>query len=152
MSSTITPTATPPRHDFYQAFEAFTGRVQAGGALVACGDDPGAARLLAHARSSGLRDRLLWHRSRRLPCGRTCSREPRAAWLSTSSGLEKVLVVQVTLQVPGEHNLRNALAVLSVVDLLGLPLEPAAQALQEFRGSRPPLRGGWRAPRRDPDR
>ncbi|MDO9128539.1 MAG: UDP-N-acetylmuramate--L-alanine ligase [Anaerolineales bacterium] len=41
----------------------------------------------------------------------------------------------VNLQVPGEHNVRNALAVLSVVYLLGLPLDAAAEALGQFTGT-----------------
>jgi UDP-N-acetylmuramate--alanine ligase len=42
--------------------------------------------------------------------------------------------VQVALQVPGRHNVSNALAVLGVIDLLGLPLDAAAAALSQYRG------------------
>jgi UDP-N-acetylmuramate--alanine ligase len=41
----------------------------------------------------------------------------------------------VSLQVPGHHNVRNALAALGVTDLLGLPVEDAARALAEYRGA-----------------
>jgi UDP-N-acetylmuramate--alanine ligase len=41
----------------------------------------------------------------------------------------------VALQIPGEHNVQNALAALAVADQLGLPLDQAAQALAEFRGT-----------------
>jgi UDP-N-acetylmuramate--alanine ligase len=37
--------------------------------------------------------------------------------------------------VPGEHNVRNALAVLAIVDVLGLSRNEAAQALGEFTGT-----------------
>jgi len=37
--------------------------------------------------------------------------------------------------VPGKHNVRNALAVLAIVELLGLSTEKAAQALGEFTGT-----------------
>jgi UDP-N-acetylmuramate--alanine ligase len=40
----------------------------------------------------------------------------------------------LTLQVPGLHNLRNAVGALAVVHALGGALEPALQALREFRG------------------
>ena len=43
-----------------------------------------------------------------------------------SKGLDSV---EVSLQVPGEHNVRNALAVLAIVDVLGLSREKAAKAL-----------------------
>ncbi|HEU5304331.1 MAG TPA: UDP-N-acetylmuramate--L-alanine ligase [Gemmatimonadales bacterium] len=42
--------------------------------------------------------------------------------------------IPLRLQVPGLHNLRNAVAALAVVDALGGELEPAARALGEFRG------------------
>jgi UDP-N-acetylmuramate--alanine ligase len=41
----------------------------------------------------------------------------------------------VSLQVPGRHNVRNALAVLAIVDVLGLSREKAAKALAEFTGA-----------------
>jgi UDP-N-acetylmuramate--alanine ligase len=43
--------------------------------------------------------------------------------------------VNVSLQVPGEHNVRNALAALSVASTLGLPLQEAADALGQFTGT-----------------
>ena len=42
--------------------------------------------------------------------------------------------IPLRLQVPGIHNLRNAVAALAAVDALGGELEPAARALGEFRG------------------
>jgi UDP-N-acetylmuramate--alanine ligase len=44
-------------------------------------------------------------------------------------------VVTLSLQVPGVHNIRNALASLAVADLLGLDAPRAAEALREFRGT-----------------
>ncbi len=42
----------------------------------------------------------------------------------------------VTLQVPGRHNVNNAVAALSVAAELGLNLEQCAGALKEFRGAK----------------
>jgi len=42
--------------------------------------------------------------------------------------------LQLRLQVPGLHNLRNAVAALAAVDALGGDLEPAARALGDFQG------------------
>jgi UDP-N-acetylmuramate--alanine ligase len=42
--------------------------------------------------------------------------------------------ISLRLQVPGLHNLRNAVAALSVVEALGGALEPAAEALSQFHG------------------
>ena len=43
--------------------------------------------------------------------------------------------VTVELQVPGKHNVLNALAALTVAQLLDLPLPEAAQALGQFTGT-----------------
>jgi UDP-N-acetylmuramate--alanine ligase len=40
----------------------------------------------------------------------------------------------IRLKVPGIHNLRNAVAALGVVEVMGGALEPAAEALSEFQG------------------
>jgi UDP-N-acetylmuramate--alanine ligase len=47
----------------------------------------------------------------------------------------KVESVQVSLQVPGEHNVRNALAALAVIAVLGLSLRAAGVALGKFTGT-----------------
>jgi UDP-N-acetylmuramate--alanine ligase len=43
--------------------------------------------------------------------------------------------VKVSLQVPGQHNVRNTLAVLAIISQLGLSRKKAAQALAEFSGT-----------------
>ncbi len=43
--------------------------------------------------------------------------------------------VKVSLQVPGQHNVRNALAVLAIIGVLGLSRKKAAQALGDFTGT-----------------
>jgi UDP-N-acetylmuramate--alanine ligase len=53
--------------------------------------------------------------------------DARVRWRSGRS-------LAVRLQVPGLHNLRNAVAALGVVEALGGALEPAAAALEAFEG------------------
>ena len=43
--------------------------------------------------------------------------------------------VRVSLQVPGEHNVRNALAALAVISVLGLSIRGAGIALGKFTGT-----------------
>jgi UDP-N-acetylmuramate--alanine ligase len=50
----------------------------------------------------------------------------------STTGLESIFV---SLQVPGVHNVRNAMAVLAVIDQLGLSRERAAKALSAFTGT-----------------
>lgn len=130
------PDCYPTPADFYHAFQEFIRRVPAGGALVACGEDPGAARLLAEAQSAGLRAVSYGlgagpydYRGQLLPG------YPSGQLAFSFVQPNAPAIGPIALQVPGEHNVRNALAVLSVVDELGFSVERAAQALQEFRGA-----------------
>jgi UDP-N-acetylmuramate--alanine ligase len=133
------PDCYPAAEDFYQAFRAFTGRLSAGGVLIACTDDPGAARLLREVRSGG---------GKAYAYGLGC-------WLGNGethfSGMDLQpndqggfdftaaragsWQVKVSLQVPGQHNVRNALAALAVADQVGLDIPDAAAALSRFHGT-----------------
>jgi UDP-N-acetylmuramate--alanine ligase len=130
------PDCYPTPEDFYQAFQAFIRRVRAGGTLVACGEDPGAARLLAEARAAGLRAVSYGLGAGVFDC---CAvnliPNPAGGLVFDLLQAGVPAVEHISLQVPGEHNVRNALAVLCVVDLLGLPVAQAVGALQEFRGA-----------------
>ncbi len=44
-------------------------------------------------------------------------------------------LAKVSLQVPGEHNVQNAVAALVVVDQLKLSMEKAVRSLGEFLGT-----------------
>ena len=43
-------------------------------------------------------------------------------------------VARAVLNVPGEHNVRNALAAIAVAMEIGIPLQEAVDVLSEFRG------------------
>ncbi len=133
------PDCYPTPDDFFDAFYEFVARLPHDGALIACGDDPGAARVAEHARSLGKKvvlygaaptsggDGSAWVLARDL--------QPNNAggFSFTASVLGETIVAD--LQVPGEHNVRNALGVLAAVKLLGLPAARAAGALARFTGA-----------------
>jgi UDP-N-acetylmuramate--alanine ligase len=108
------------------AFVEFAGRARI---AIACADDPGARKVaervgktvrtfgLAGDADIGITDVVQ----------RADRTEAKIIWHDGRS-------VALRLQVPGLHNLRNAVAALSVADALGAPLEPAAEALGEFAG------------------
>jgi UDP-N-acetylmuramate--alanine ligase len=130
------PDCYPTLEDFYQAFLEFTRRVLPDGVLVACGDDLGAAQLLAETRSRGLKSV-----SYGIGVG-SCDYQALNLHPDPDGGQTfdvfrhgLPFVEQVALQVPGEHNVRNALAVLCVADWLGLDIEKTVQALRQFRGA-----------------
>ena len=125
----------PTPVDFAKAFEGFADRITSDGSLVACLDDLGACHLLAYAGSReqhwlsyGFRDKYSDYRAiDRAP-------QPGAGYRFTlQRGSEAI--AEVALQVPGEHNVYNALAALVVADLLNLDLAKAAEALATFTGA-----------------
>lgn len=120
---------------FYQAFLAFTRRINPGGSLIICRDDPGAARLAAEAAPS---TRVLTYG---LGEGAAADYLAGEVEVNTQGGYsfsalrQGEPLVRVDLQVPGLHNARNALACLAALDVSAKPLEAAASALSHFVGA-----------------
>jgi len=130
------PDCYPTKQDFYQAFQEFIDRLQPDGVLVACGDDAGAARLANEASKKGRH--VLTYGIRCMDCDYRAG----GLLLNVEGGFtfpfmrkDVEIIPQVLLQVPGEHNVLNGLAALSVADYLGLPMEDVANVLSKFRGA-----------------
>jgi UDP-N-acetylmuramate--alanine ligase len=133
------PDCYPTPADFQAAFVEFMELLPADGTLVACAEDPGACDLMDRAEKNG---KIV------IPYGlrtTTDANQPVDAFASELTRNEKggfsfsasVLgdPVMIELQVPGLHNVRNALAALTVIKLLDLPLASAAKALGQFTGT-----------------
>jgi UDP-N-acetylmuramate--alanine ligase len=124
--------------DLQQAFVDFANKVPFYGGVIACADDPHLVaiipRLTRRVTTYGLDD-------------------PGCDVTATDIGLEPLAVRAIVqrrgrragdpalaalgplaLQVPGRHNLQNALAAVAVGLDLGLPFERIAAGLREFRG------------------
>jgi len=116
-----------------EAYKAFLQNLVAGGCAVLCFDDPFLRSIALHVERKvvtygldedgadyGARDIVLHGLGGSFTF---CRRgEP--------------LVASVTLQVPGRHNVSNAVAALAVAAELGLDLERCAGALKDFRGAK----------------
>jgi UDP-N-acetylmuramate--alanine ligase len=130
------PDCFPTPEVFQDAFRAFVGRIKPDGVLILCGDDPGASALLPAARSRGLKILTYGVSSSEVDYA---AADLRAATGRTGYSFRIYSDGQhhaaVELQVPGLHNVLNALAALAVADQLSLPLEAAANALSGFRGT-----------------
>lgn len=121
------PDCFPQPEDCHRAFVAFTERVQ--DLLIVCLDDGGASKLT----KEGLK---------RLTYGLTEGSQWRAEALRANDegGMDFQLVHEgqalgmARNLLPGEHNVRNSLAALAVVNYLGVPLETAVDALAEYHG------------------
>ncbi|CAL8973339.1 UDP-N-acetylmuramate--L-alanine ligase [Cellulomonas sp. T2.31MG-18] len=124
------------REAFEAAFAAFADRIRPGGQLVACLDDPGAARLVRT-----VTDRLVARGVEVVTYGRSAGSDVHVGpTRATAQGWETELAagaerVVVRLAVPGAHNGLNAAAAWAVLRRLGLDATAAAEALGAFRGT-----------------
>ncbi|NJN79249.1 MAG: hypothetical protein HC797_01545 [Anaerolineales bacterium] len=136
------PDYFPTFEDMYSAFQNFVDLIPQDGTLIACAEDEGAVSLLSHARRNGINvvsysvQGEMTINSPQWMQARTITPNTRGGYdFSAMTNMNMSLSIQVSLQVPGEHNVRNALAALSVAAMLGLPLDTAAQALSQFEGT-----------------
>lgn len=132
------PDCFPTPQDFFRAFEEFVGRIETHGQLLACVDDPGASKLLDFAAaqgvqtlSYGLGDALEGNRADFLAVNLEIQEN---GCFSFDALYGQSRLARVALQVPGQHNVQNALGTMAASYRLGLDCERAAQALGKFTG------------------
>jgi UDP-N-acetylmuramate--alanine ligase len=123
----------PSAEAFGAAFEQFVGKLAPAGKLLLCADDPRALALRRAAREDvsvqtyGLGGVGEWQ---------ACELETNA-----SGGLNAKLVYRgqtvgrMSLSVPGEHNVSNALAAIAAATWFGVAPDHAAAILSHFRGA-----------------
>ncbi|MBI2953125.1 MAG: UDP-N-acetylmuramate--L-alanine ligase [Chloroflexi bacterium] len=113
------------------AFGQFMARVPEDGHVVACWDDPRVRKLARQGVndiiSFGLSSRALWRATRVHPNKRGGND------FDVVSGGSRFGAF--SLQVPGKHNVANALASVVVAALVGIGAQEAAAILSEFRGA-----------------
>jgi UDP-N-acetylmuramate--alanine ligase len=134
------PDCFPTEKDFFAAFVDFVKQIPEDGILLACTDDTKAAELLDLAKLNFKIDT------------RSYGLENREDGISPDYAIRNLslnqlgsynfeiyhdqgTLAEISLQIPGIHNVRNATACLAVAHLLDLPLENAARALGEFQGT-----------------
>jgi UDP-N-acetylmuramate--alanine ligase len=123
-------------HDFARlksAFVEFVHRMPFYGAVILCADDPGVRSIVPMISrpvvTYGLGDDVMVRAVdvRALPGGQMCFVAQRRNGMAMPD-------LHITLNLPGEHNVRNALAALAVATELELPDAPMVKALAEFSG------------------
>jgi UDP-N-acetylmuramate--alanine ligase len=128
------PDCYPTAEDFYQAFMAFAMNLNHQGLLIGCGDDEGVKRLVTEIRAQGVLamtygfQHNCFYQAQNLSCGAN-------GCYAFSMFFQDNFLGSLTLQVPGKHNLLNALAALAAIHQLGLPLAPAFRAMANFIGT-----------------
>jgi UDP-N-acetylmuramate--alanine ligase len=113
-------------------FDQFVKRIEPGGLLVACADDPGAAALADRAESAGVRVRRY---------GRSTSDVPVSAYAPVANGgVARISLagqeIELRVAVPGEHMALNATAALLAGLELGAPLSGLLDGIAAFGGVR----------------
>jgi UDP-N-acetylmuramate--alanine ligase len=135
----------PTEQSYEAAFAEFAGAVREPYNLIACGDDQGALRLsgpqatqygideqIARDPVSCRRALLDWSAaSLRAEDGETRFN----VWHYDRASLATHQMGELRIQLPGEHNVRNALAALAAAHAAGAPFGAIAEALASYRGA-----------------
>jgi UDP-N-acetylmuramate--alanine ligase len=136
------PDCYPTFEDMLEAFESFISLLPRAGTLVACQDNGGAAALMLKARREG-HQVLSYSQERELTIQAPKWMQARDAKPNTRGGFDfeahtnvgSEPSARVSLQIPGKHNVANALAAMSVMVLLDQSINAAAEALGRFTGT-----------------
>ncbi len=133
------PDCYPTPADYQAAFAEFVERLAVDGTLVACADHAGVRVLITHAKELG-KTVVTYGLQAQTEDGQKVDAFATALAANDHGGFTftaEVLGASATvdLQVPGKHNVTNALAALAIAKLLDLPLAEAAQALGQFLGA-----------------
>nr|WP_218888909.1 UDP-N-acetylmuramate--L-alanine ligase [Saccharopolyspora hordei] len=120
---------------YTKVFEDFVQRIEPGGVLIACADDPGSAELADRAEAAGVR-------VRRYGASVTGPEDARLVAYRAEQGTGVATVelggerLEVQVSVPGEHMAGNATAALLAGLELGAPLSGLLDGLAAFGGVR----------------
>ena len=127
------PDCYPTPEAFLAAFASFIARVPAEGWIIGCMDDPGVQRLRLGCAAQGqwegygLETKAEWQAMDVRP-----NAQGGSDFTVLRSGQRRA---QVSLALPGKHNVRDALAALAAVAHLGVEVEEAAHILRSFHGA-----------------
>ncbi len=136
------PDCYPTFDEMFSAFESFVSLLPNDGTLIACVEDAGAASLVNKVRRLG-RQVIAYTTQGDMTINapqwvqaRAIKPNDRGGFdFTVSTNVGELESANVSLQVPGRHNVSNALAALAVIAELGLPLEKAAAILSKFTGT-----------------
>lgn len=131
------PDMFPTAESFKDAFREFVNRLKPDGTLFLCAEDSGAMQmkdeikpgqqLVVYGFQAPGRDYLA-----------------RNLQININAGIKFEVVtnidqdcdpVEISLQIPGKHNVLNALAAFAVADQMGLPRVEVSRVLSDFQGS-----------------
>jgi len=131
------PDIYPTEGDFFQVFKKYLARFKSGAELVYCADDAGANRLVKDARDDikliryGITADNLDYRAENLKINARGGTDFEAVILEEEDQRRYL----ISLQIPGKHNVLNALAAFAVANRSRLSRKWSARALTDYKGS-----------------
>jgi UDP-N-acetylmuramate--alanine ligase len=135
----------PTEQSYEAAFAEFAAAVREPHKLIVCGDDQGALRVAGPEATQYGIDDLIAHDP--VSCRRTLLDWSAASvqadagetrfdvWRYDRTSLATRHLGEWRIRLPGEHNVRNALAALAAARAAGAPLGAIAEALASYRGA-----------------
>ncbi|MDR1482575.1 MAG: UDP-N-acetylmuramate--L-alanine ligase [Synergistaceae bacterium] len=115
------------------AFSRFADGKKPGAPLIICAEDPGAQRMLSFGNHP---DAITYGWGSGWSWGAGGVRHNAGGGVDYTVFKGGTAIGTVKLKVSGEHNVLNSLAALAAADLMGIPFEPAAAALETFGGAK----------------
>lgn len=131
------PDVFPTPDSFEDAFRRFVAKLTPDGTLILCGDNPG-ARLLGDVLNSGQELKVFGLENPDWDYSAHHVRVNAAAGMDFEIRIrdyEGVSCLPVSILIPGEHNVLNALGAFALADSLGIDRERITQSLATFSGS-----------------
>lgn len=133
------PDCFPTSADFFNAFVDFVNKMPDSGLLIACSDDPGATALLDRARNQGYK--TISYGLNKSEVGELPDFVGDNLTLDNEGNYRidvfhnREYLSELRLKIPGQHNVRNALAAIAVSQQINLPVSTAVRALEAFQGT-----------------
>ena len=125
----------PTFENVFDAFSRFADGRKEGAALVICGEDDGASRLLEMKRGDE-KNIVSYGWGSGWDWGATEVRHAPGGGVVYTAIRSGEAIGDITLKVSGEHNVLNSLASLAAAGEMGIPFAVAAEALSSFTGAK----------------
>jgi len=119
--------------DVFEAFLDFVETIQAGGFLVVCGDDPGVIELLTRIQRTDIQIITYGAGEGDYVISRIFCDPMQSVARITHTG---TVLDELTLSIPGTHNIFNATAALAAGELLGAESSELIEGLGSYSGAR----------------
>jgi len=128
------PDYFPTPQSYMDAFIQLISLIKSGGTLIVCNDDFAAAKL-ANYIPTNIQSIKYGKNPDADYFAENIQHKTGCGALFTAHGLNNLVINEIQLQIPGEHNVSNAMAVVAVMHVLGLGEDKIKESLETFQGT-----------------